>query len=98
MSGKSQLRAADVEKALKAAGFNKLPQKGTSHTHWVKTTDSRIWKVTVDAHLEPFSDDLVSSMAKQAGMSKSQFYEICSKEGQKKAKKGKLGWLTSIFN
>jgi predicted RNA binding protein YcfA (HicA-like mRNA interferase family) len=97
VSGKCQLCAADVEKGLKAAGFNRLPQKATSHTQWVKTTD-RIWKVTVDAHHEPFSDDLVSSMARQAGMSKSQFYEICSKEGQKKAKKNKLNWLTSIFD
>jgi predicted RNA binding protein YcfA (HicA-like mRNA interferase family) len=93
--GKSrpQLTAADVERGLKAAGFKREKQKGTSHTQWSKDH----LKVTVDAPKAPFSDDLIAMMARQAEMSKDNFYEICSKEGQKKAKKGTLGWL-SLFD
>lgn len=96
-SHKPQLKASDVERGLKALGFEQRPQKGTSHTQWVLDTPGRRYKVTVDAPKEPFSDILVKSMACQAGISVSQFYEVCSKDGAKRAKRGLLGWLSQAF-
>ena len=98
MGSKPQLTAADVEKGLKSAGFNPEPKTGTSHVQWTYRTRSVYKRVTVSAHLAPFSKDLIALMAHQAGMSVNQFYEICSKEGAKKAKRGTLAWLSNIFN
>lgn len=98
MSGKSQLRAVDVERGLKAAGFIEQARTSTSHVKWVRITNSGHFVVTVDANNEPFSDIMIGYMSKQAGMTKAQFYEICSKDGQKKAKRGALGWLSNIFD
>lgn len=89
------LKSADVERGLKAMGFKKRAQKGTAHVHWTKTIGKKLFKVTVDSHLAPFSQDLIKSMARQAGISTNQFYEACSKTGSKKAKKGILSWLRS---
>lgn len=97
MNQKAPLSAKDVRKGLKAAGFTLRPQKSTSHEHWVKTVNQNgkphLLKVTVDGHHEPFSNDLTKSMARQAGMTEKQFRELCSKDGQKKAKRGFLDWL-----
>lgn len=93
MKCRPQLSSKDVERGLKAAGFEQKPQTATSHVKWIKQTENSKLVVTVDAHLEPFSHILIQSMAKQAGMSIRQFYEICSKDGIKQAKKGLLGWL-----
>lgn len=41
----------------------------------MKTTDAGRFIVTVDCPKQPFGPDLVSSMAKQAGVSKAKFYE-----------------------
>lgn len=89
MAGKPELNATDVERALKACGFTPRPQKSTSHRHWVhENFRGQFRKVTVDAHHQPFSPDLVSSMAHQMGVSKKEFYALCSKDGAKKAKRG----------
>lgn len=98
MKGKPELRTADVERGLKALGLTEQSQKSTSHTQWTGTVDGKYRKVTVDAHHSPFSDDLIKSMASQAGLSVKQFYEICSKKGQKAAKKGKLEWFKELFS
>jgi hypothetical protein len=51
-------------------------KSGTSHEHWVATIDGKFRKVTVDCPKAPFSQDLITSMAKQAGMTKKKIYEI----------------------
>lgn len=69
------LTCKQVKQILGTLGFTPRPQKGTSHEHWVKDADGRRYKVTVDCPKSPFSQDLISSMAKQAGVTKKQFYE-----------------------
>ena len=54
-------------------GFTPNKQQGTSHEHWVKIVDDRLYKVTVDCPKSPFGDTLVSSMSAQAGVSKTTF-------------------------
>jgi predicted RNA binding protein YcfA (HicA-like mRNA interferase family) len=66
------LKAAEVRKILKALGFVPRPIKGTGHEHWVANNPFR--KVTLSAHSEPFDDFIVSSMARQAGVSVKDFY------------------------
>ncbi|MCP5191011.1 MAG: type II toxin-antitoxin system HicA family toxin [Pseudomonadales bacterium] len=70
------LDCKDVKRILKALGFAARPMKGTSHEQWVKyDKDGRLLgKVTVDCPKQPFGPDLVSSMARQAGVSKREFY------------------------
>jgi hypothetical protein len=47
-----------------------------SYEHWVAEIDGKFRKVTVDCPKAPFSPDLIGSMAKQAGVTKKQVYEI----------------------
>lgn len=70
------LSCKDVKRILKELGFTPRPSKGTSHEQWVKYDDkgNLLGKVTVDCPKQPFGPDLVSSMAKQAGVSKREFY------------------------
>lgn len=98
MSRRPPLSARDVKRGLSAAGFVERPRTGTSHVQWVRTDERGYKRVTVSEHLEPFSIDLIKLMASQAGMSVSQFYEICSKDGQKKASKNLLPWLLNLFD
>lgn len=70
------LDCKQVKAALKALGFEPRPRTGTSHEKWVKTTSAGRWVVTVDCPKQPFGPDLVSSMAKQAGVSKKEFYKL----------------------
>jgi predicted RNA binding protein YcfA (HicA-like mRNA interferase family) len=69
MSGQHPPLTCDQFKAVLAAlGFTQRPQKsGTTHEQWVRTTDGKFCKVTVDCPKAPFSPDLIGSMAKQAG-------------------------------
>jgi predicted RNA binding protein YcfA (HicA-like mRNA interferase family) len=71
---KRPLRSAEVRNILKNLGFTPRPQKGTSHEHWVREGEP-FRKVTLSAHNEPFDDFIVSSMARQAGVSVWAFYE-----------------------
>lgn len=97
MARKPQLSAKDIEKGLAALGFVPQPQKSTSHTHWTHSSfRGKFRKVTIDAHHEPFSNDLVSSMHSQAGLTKSEFYELCTKGGVKAAKRDPIKWLKSL--
>jgi len=79
MGGKSSsLTCKDVKNILKHEGFAKRTQKG-SHEQWVKDTEKRRFKVTVDCPKAPFSHDLIKSMASQAGMRTRQFLKIHKK-------------------
>ena len=69
------LTCKDVKTILKNLGFEVRPKKGTSHEHWVKRCDKGFFKVTVDCPKAPFSQDLIASMSKQAGVTKKQFYD-----------------------
>jgi predicted RNA binding protein YcfA (HicA-like mRNA interferase family) len=69
----------EVTRGLKNLGFTPRKKTGTSHEQWVKIVAGRIYKVTVDAPKQPFTHDLVKSMASQAGVSKDQFYDACLK-------------------
>lgn len=70
------LTCKQVKEILTALGFAARPQKGTSHEQWVKDESGRRYKVTVDCPKQPFGPDLVSSMARQAGVSKKAFYAV----------------------
>jgi predicted RNA binding protein YcfA (HicA-like mRNA interferase family) len=98
MSRKPQIFASDIERALTAAGFVKQPRTGTSHEKWARYANGRKYSVTVDQPKEPFSHVLMKSMATQAGMSTNQLYELCTKDGAKQGKQGKLAWLMELFN
>jgi len=75
MSGQyPPLTCKQVKQILSDLGFSPRPQKGTSHEQWVKDISGRRYKVTVDCPKAPFSPDLISSMARQAGVSKKAFY------------------------
>jgi predicted RNA binding protein YcfA (HicA-like mRNA interferase family) len=73
------LTCREVKRGLKKLGFEPRKQKGTSHEQWVKVQNGKIFKVTVDCPKEPFTGDLIKSMASQAGISKDDFYKACSK-------------------
>jgi hypothetical protein len=78
MSGQHPPLTSDQFKAVLAAlGFTKREQRsGTTHESWVATIDGAFRKVTVDCPKAPFSQDLIGSMAKQAGVTKKKIYEI----------------------
>jgi hypothetical protein len=61
---------------LQKMGFTPRPTKGTSHEQWVGTVGQKFRKVTVDCPKAPFSQELISSMAKQAGVTKKIIYEF----------------------
>jgi predicted RNA binding protein YcfA (HicA-like mRNA interferase family) len=68
------LSCKQVKQILASLGFSPRSKKGTSHEQWVKDTHGQRFKVTVDCPKAPFSPDLISSMARQAGISKKEFY------------------------
>jgi len=81
------LTCKEVKKILRNLGFEPRKQKSTSHQHWVRLVKSRkplardrLYKVTVDCPKAPFSQILISSMAKQAGVSKKEFYAALKKK------------------
>lgn len=84
MSGHHPPLTCDEFKAVLAElGFVKRPQKsGTPHESWVATINGRFRKVTVDCPKAPFSADLITSMANQAGVTKKQIYDIHFGRGQ----------------
>lgn len=72
------LTCKEVKAGLKKLGFEHRETRG-SHEQWVKDVDGRRYKVTVDCPKQPFSHDLIKSMAHQAGVSKREFYKACGK-------------------
>lgn len=71
------LTCKKVKRGLKSLGFRPTQIKGTSHEHWKKIKNGILYKVTVDCPKSPFSQDLIKSMASQAGVSKKIFYKAC---------------------
>jgi predicted RNA binding protein YcfA (HicA-like mRNA interferase family) len=69
----------DVVRILTNLGFSPLPRTGTSHEQWVRVSGGLRRKVTLDSAKAPFARDLVSSMARQAGVSKAEFYAALKK-------------------
>jgi hypothetical protein len=78
MSGQHPPLTCDEFKAVLATlGFAKrAPRSGTTHEDWVATIDGVFRKVTVDCPKAPFSQELISSMARQAGVTKKRIYEV----------------------
>lgn len=70
------LTCAQFKAILAQMGFKPRPQKGTSHEQWVGFYGGKFRKVTVDCPKAPFSPDLISSMAKQAGVTKKAIYDF----------------------
>ena len=71
------LTCAEFKAVLKILGFSPRTMKsGTSHEDWIATVGGQFRKVTVDCPKAPFSQDLISSMAKQAGVNKKRIYDI----------------------
>ncbi|QNT25524.1 type II toxin-antitoxin system HicA family toxin [Ralstonia solanacearum] len=68
------LTCKDVKQILKNLGFNFRDQNGSSHEQWVRKDDRGFYKVTVDCPKAPFSQTLITFMARQAGVSKKEFY------------------------
>jgi len=69
------LDCKDVKEILRNLRFEHRQGKGRgSHEDWVKVVNGRLYKVTVDCPKAPFSQDLIKSMASQAGLSKKDFY------------------------
>lgn len=88
MSGEyPPLDCDQVKKALTKLGFAPRKKKsGTSHEDWVPADpEAPFRKVTVDCPKAPFSPDLISSMARQAGLNKKEFYRVLGygKQGKK---------------
>ena len=70
------MKCRDVERALRALGFTKDKKgKGTSHSQWRKSSDRRLFKVTVDCHGGEVKAKDVKSIISQAGISKAAFYQ-----------------------
>jgi predicted RNA binding protein YcfA (HicA-like mRNA interferase family) len=68
------LTCAQVKAVLLYLGFVLHRQKSSSHEQWIKP--GHPGKVTVDCPKAPFSHDLIVYIAKQAGVSKKDFYTI----------------------
>ncbi|MES2297748.1 MAG: type II toxin-antitoxin system HicA family toxin [Pseudomonadota bacterium] len=63
-----------MKQILRNLGFSFRDQKGSSHEQWVKGDGREFKKVTVDCPKAPFSQVLIESMARQAGVTKKKFY------------------------
>ena len=71
---KRPLTSREVLRILKNLGFEHRYTEG-GHENWVRHDPSPFRKVTLDAHLQPFSDTLIRYMAAQAGVSVLAFYQ-----------------------
>ena len=69
------LTCAQFKNVLTKMGFSFREQKG-SHEQWVGEVGGKFRKVTIDSPNAPFSQDLISSMAKQAGVTKKIIYDF----------------------
>jgi len=68
-----------VKAALASLGFEPRERTATSHEKWVKTEGANRWIVTVDCPKAPFSNDLIKSMASQAGMKTREFHALAAR-------------------
>ncbi len=69
------MKERDAIRALKNLCFQPDAQGGTSHRHWRRIRDGRLYKVTLDAHNGEVCKNDIRSMIKQAGVSKKQWYQ-----------------------
>lgn len=67
-----------VKSMLLRLGFVASAGKGSHENYRHESFKGSFRKVTVDCPKAPFSDDLVSSMARQAGLTKKQFLQACN--------------------
>lgn len=67
------LTCKQVKQILDSLGFGFKDQRG-SHENWVRSAPPPFRKVTVDCPNAPFSQMLIESMARQAGVTKKLFY------------------------
>ena len=72
----------EVITGLKKLGFKQQKNKATGHEQWVAENpkDDTFKKVTVSKHSAPFRKELVKSMAKQAGVSLREFFQLCKEK------------------
>lgn len=76
MSGQQPpITCKELKAILVHLGFVFTNQRG-SHEQWEKIANGRKYKVTVDCPKSPFSQELLKSMAHQAGCTKKDFYAI----------------------
>ena len=68
------LTCEEVKRILRRLGFVPRPHRGTSHEQWVRDEGGSRRKVTIDCPTQPFGQELISSMARQAGVTKRDFY------------------------
>ena len=70
------LTCSQFKAVLRKMGFTARPQGATSHEQWVGYVGGQFRKVTVDCPKAPFTQNLIHSMARQAGVTKKIIYEI----------------------
>jgi len=76
MSGENPpITCKELKAILTYLGFVFDTQRG-SHEQWILIKNNRKFKVTVDCPKAPFSQELIKSMAAQAGCTKKDFYKI----------------------
>lgn len=76
MSGQNPpLSCKDIKRALIALGLAHVRTVG-SHEHYTGMFRGRFRLVTVDCPKAPFSQDLIGSMASQAGLTKKELYAV----------------------
>lgn len=68
--------AREFKAVLKRLGFEPRPSKGTSHEQWVRSDARGFFRVTVDAHQQPYHRALLKLMLHQAGIRKSEFFDL----------------------
>lgn len=67
----------EVTKCLGRLGYEMKKKGSTGHEQWVLIKDGKKYLVTVDKHLAPFSKDLITLMARQAGYRAKEFHAMC---------------------
>lgn len=67
-----------LQRCRKDSNQPRIQPEEKSHEKWSKTVNGQRYGVTVDQYEEPFDAFLVSSMSKQAGVSKKEFYNARS--------------------
>lgn len=78
MSKLAPVTCKEVKDLLRHLGFEKKKTNAGSHEKWKHPKFRGAGRsVTVDCPKAPFDDFLMGSMARQAGLSKQEFWEAC---------------------
>jgi hypothetical protein len=75
---KRPLTAKEVRQIAKNLGFQYRNTEG-GHENWVREQPPPFRKMTIDAHLAPFSYILIEYMARQAGVRLREFYDALNR-------------------